>query len=219
MTLKQFGLHWPGGWAGNGFEFATRSVVALYQRCFSPLRVEKVWKVLIECVDEVSRADVLDLSGVLVLQVEFDTRAFIVADRYRRNVMALEVLHRGATRIAGMQGWPLEPFESAKACVEEMDYKNEKVIGQVRRSPDRRHYAFLYCLHEPDKFRGWLVVQDKDRAEVVRKLVVETLPDEFIFHPQLGKVSWTGNDRVVLHDRSGAEIGQVELGQPASSSG
>jgi len=214
MRLKEFDLDLPYAPKDerNAFGNTTRCVTALYERCFPALDVTGAWKILVECVAEVRRREVLNLLGVLAVEVVFDEPSFQRANSVGRKQIALDVLHSGVLRVAELRGWPMAAFETARRGVIEAAYVNEwEWPKRPVRSPNRKRRAVLHCVHESDRFRAWLVVEQGKNEEVVRELVVEELPSEFLFVPKLGKLTWVSDDRLVLVGRNGIEVASVQV--------
>ncbi len=209
MYLKQFGLKFESVDRETNWRLAgqIRCVLALYERCLPKLKVDRAWKVLIECMPEPVRDGVIDSLGCFVLQVRFDLEAYECADILERKRIALETIHQGALAVAKSSGWPTEPFETAYKGVIERNYVNEWTWPKSpKSSSDRKHKAYLQCLHEHDGFYTWLVIEDKKGNQLAKEFAFKELPSEFCFVPKLGKLEWTSNGRVVLFDNSGNEI-------------
>lgn len=209
MRLKDFDLDFPleEMASRSRLSFETRSVMALYRRCFPELKVDRAWKVLIECVPQVIRSEVRDLLGAFTLQRQFDLEKYRSAEISERKRIALETIHQGSLAVAKLCGWPLEPFETAYKGVIERNYVNEWTWPKSpKSSPDRKRIAYIQCLHEHDGFYAWIVVEDKKGNKLGKEFAFKELPDEFCFIPKLSKLVWTSNERVVLLDRKDNEI-------------
>jgi hypothetical protein len=200
MRLGEFDPHLPNDVAHrHEFRLRTRCVTALYERCFPGLVVDQAWKILVECVDPVKGTDIRDLLGVLVTEAYFSWATWEHAAPLDRKKMALATLQDGVRRVAAEKGWPVSPFEEAFESVVARGYVNEFTWpDKPKTSPDRRHKAWLFNIHDMDVFRSWLVIADKSGREVARELAFEVAPSEFQFAPKMGKLLWTSNDRVSL---------------------
>jgi hypothetical protein len=79
-------------------------------------------------------------------------------------------------------------------------------------SPDRKHKAWLFNVHDMDVFRSWLVISDKSGKEVACEQAFEVAPSDYQFAPKIGKLEWTSNERVLLvGKRDGKEIKALSL--------
>lgn len=155
MRLREFGLYLPTASkeVRSAFQDQTRCVAALYERCFPRLDVDGGWKVLIECVPVVTRADVRNLGGVFTAQHRFDSDAFFRnPDKGDKKRMALEVLQAGVADVCSRQKWKKEPFSEAYRCVRENNYVNQWRWPKTSKwNPGRTHHASLTCDHDIDK--------------------------------------------------------------------
>jgi len=219
MKLREFDLDRPDATRENrhGFRLRTRSVCGLYERCFPRLDVKGGWKVLVECVDSVTRSEVRNLLGVFTVQLAFDHERFEALDSLGQNQMALEAVHNGAIQIAEANGWPVAPFETARACVIELKFVNEWQWPKPLVSPTKRWRAHMLCSHDGDAFRGWLVVTEKTGTVAAKQLAIVEAPTEFIFVPKLGALRWTGNCSVVLFDKGGEVVVSLEYSEPTQA--
>ncbi len=209
MYLKEFGLKFvtPDKESNWNLMNQVRCILALYERHMPKLKIDRAWKVLIECVPQVTRSEVRDLLGAFTLQQEFDLENYQSADIPERKRIALETIHQGSLAVAKLCSWPTEPFETAYKCVIERNYVNEWTWPKSpKSSPDRKHKAYVQCLHEHDGFYAWLVIADKKGNILAKEFAFKELPSEFCFMNKLDKLEWTSNERVVLFDFKGNEV-------------
>ena len=207
MRLREFDLDLPGDVDHrHEFRLQTRCITRLYERCFPGLTVDKAWKVLVECVERVHQPETRDLLGVFVTQVPFDWEGWQRATPLERRKMALASLQEGVRRVVAEKRWPSAPFEEACEGVVARGYINESRTAP-KASPDRRHKACLFCVHDMDMFRAWLVISDKSGTEVAREPAFDVEPSDHAFDAKMGKLEWRSNDRVVLlGKRDGQEV-------------
>ena len=166
----------------------------------------------IECVERVERPDVRNLLGAFTLQVAFDGPRFRTLEQLEKKKMLLETLHLGSLAIAKLQGWPSESLETAYQCVIDRNYVNEwKWPRAAKLSLDRKHQAVLFCSHEMDRFRAWIVIQERKGNELVRSDAIDEDPSEFRFVPKMGQLTWVSNERVVLRDKNGTPVAEASL--------
>lgn len=212
MRLHEFDMDAPelSPRARHQFRLRSRSLSALYERCFRGLVVDRAWKVLVECVEHAPREGVRDLLGVFTFQVKFDVRAAGSLSTLDQKRTLLDVLHDGVLRVAQASGWPTEPFFEARQCVLDRGFVNQWRWG-TKWGPGRKLRAEVVCEHAPDVFRAHLEVLDRAGTVVRQRPAFETIPDEFVFAPNLGQLKWVSQDRVALLDRSGAEVASVTV--------
>lgn len=214
MRLEEFDLDLPLAPRPKRISFRrrTRCVSALFERAFPAASVDAPgWKVLVECVPTVRRAGYRNLEGALTLEVVANSTAFESESDLNQKKLALDWLVSGALELARQLGWSPEPFLEAAREVKRLEYKNERWLERAKWSPSRKLRADVWCVHEPSQFRAWLVVMDADGGEVVRELVVDDIPDEFIFAPVLGSVRWDSNTRVSLLNKKREVVGYMDV--------
>ena len=213
MKLIEFDLDVPKAKKEIRTEFRNqiRCIASLYERFFTGLSIFGGWKVLIECVDIVETNDIRNLLGVFTYQVMFDYKKFADSNIIDRKIIILNTLQNGILKIANDQGWPLEPFIITYNKIVNINYKNEWVLGKSKYSQNRKYKASLFCCHDIDYFYAWIIIYSKTEEELIRKLIVKDIPDEFSFVPKLGKIKWMENERVTLIGKNGHEIGNVSL--------
>jgi hypothetical protein len=214
LKLREFDLDLPVASREDrvAFRRRTRSVAALYERCFGArLKTGDVWKVLVECVPQAENARTRNLLGVLVVQRELDLRSFWQAGSEKQQRMALDLLMSGISVAAEQNGWDVQAFEDARRRVIEQSFKNEWWLGRTRWSRGRKHRADVWCVHDPERFRAWLVVFDRTGKEIQRKQVIDELPSEFVFAPLLGQLKWLSEGEVVLCSKEGSQVGALTL--------
>lgn len=215
MLLKDFDWDFPleemASRSRLGFE--TRYIMALYRRCFPKLKVDGGWKVLVECVPCVTRPKaILGGGGVFMIETQFDLATYQASDTAHRKRIALETLQKSVLAVAAAFGWPAEPFEAAYKGVIERNYVNEWTWPKSpKSSPDRKHKAYVQCLHEHDGFYAWIVVEDKKGNKIGKEFAFKALPDELCFMNKLEKLEWSSNERVVLFDYKGNEVKALSI--------
>lgn len=213
MKLEEFDLDAPECAKPERMRFrsASRTITALYERCFEGLDVQRGWKVLLECVPNVTRGDVRDLLGVLTLQVPFDIRTLDRMDERTKKRKILDVLHHGVMVVAEAERWPFEPFERARHCTLEKDLINAWWWRKPKWNRSKSLSGQLWCEHGMDAFRAWLVVRDPANAEVARKQIIEMSPNEFEFVAKLGDTKWTDAGRFALVAKDKSEVGEIDV--------
>jgi hypothetical protein len=219
LKLREFDLDLPVASREDrvAFRRRTRAVTALYERCFDArLDVDDGWKVLVECVPQVENVRARNLLGVHVIQQQLDAPSFWRAGLKEQQYIALDLLMSGILVIAEQNGWPTLAFEDARRCVVDQSFKNEWCLGRSKWSRGRKFRADVWCVHEPERFRAWLVAFDSKGKEVQRTQVIEELPDDFVFVPLLGNLKWLSEGNVVLCSKQGHEVGNLTI-KPGSS--
>jgi hypothetical protein len=158
--------------------------------------------------------DAVLVGGVYVCQTAFDQQLYERSpDRAQRKI-AIDTLHSNAVSLAVRQNWPRAPFDEARAGVADRNYENEWLWGGVKANPARRLWASILCNHTPTNFTATLVVHDRDERVVVSAILIDDLPDEFVFAKKLGRLRWVSNNVIQLLDKSGSLVHVTTLPAP-----
>ncbi len=215
MKLREFELDAPEAPKAERLKFRSesRTVTALFERCFEGLDVPNGWKVLLECVANVSRCEVRNLLNVLTMQVPFDIELLADLDTLAKKEAILNAFQSGVLAMADIEGWPLGPFKKAHKAVLERKIVNEWWWRKKKWNPNRKLCGQLWCTHDMDAFRGWLVIRDKAGDEITRKKVIDISPLEFAFVPLLGKTKWVSEHRFLLLAKDNSEVGCLNVPQ------
>ncbi|WP_127495354.1 hypothetical protein [Paenibacillus glycanilyticus] len=224
-TLKEFDLDIPYpqrdgspedykvNWKQKRVQFRNeiRCIASLYERNFEKYKTADTWKVLIECVDEVTDSRVLDLLGVCTTQVQFNVDSFFSMSDHQKKETTLELLRKGIDRIVSEKNWDPSPFAIAFEEIIKAEMKNEWFWRKPISSPDRRFKARLYIVHEVTVVKGYLIVFDKTNQEILRIEVFNDRPNEWAYVSYLGKIQWISSKEVALFNKKGELVRQVSL--------
>lgn len=209
MYLREFDIHYAGDVLKERKDrakigFQTRCVTALFEKCFAPRFVtKKQWKISVEAVEKVTKLDPR-VGDVIVVQVPLDVVDFFRSDNLKKKRIALETLFEGIKRVCQGMNWPIQPFDAAYQGVVAKNFTNEWVHGKTKRSPTKKYFAEIYCVHEVDTFRMYLLLRDSAKRELKRFLLKEEIPSEFVFSEYLGLLEWVSENEVAVASKGPA---------------
>lgn len=223
--LKEFDLDIPypkrdgtpedyrANWKQKGAQFRDeiRCIASLYEKSFEKMKTADSWKVLIECVDEISDSRVIDLLGVCTTQVQFDVDSFFFMDENQKKITTLNLLKQGIEKIVPEKGWDPAPFNKAFEKVIKAEMNNEWFWRKPISSPERKLKASLYIVHEVTIVKGYLIVFDNKNQEVLRSEVFRDRPNEWAYVPYLGKIQWLSSKEVALFNKENELVSQISL--------
>lgn len=85
-TKFDYDLNWKE--KRRSFSLETRCVTAMYERLFVKMKTVDCWKILIECVETINEERILNLSGVVSVQVEYSINDFnSLSDYEKKNAL------------------------------------------------------------------------------------------------------------------------------------
>ncbi len=193
------------------FNLETRNVSAMFERLFGKIKTRDCWKILVECVDYIKEERVLNFSGVYTVQVKINYNSFSESDDYQKKQKALEILMEGIKIIAEKENWNIEPFETVYSRIREANYTNEWVWKKPVKSEDKKFSAEVLCQHGVESIEIFIVLRNKNGAELDRKKVISELPDEFVYAKHLGEVKWISDNEVALVNKKGEKTRTANL--------
>ncbi|MEM6274967.1 MAG: hypothetical protein AAF735_06970 [Myxococcota bacterium] len=194
------------------FRSESRSVTALFEKFFGSMQVARGWKVLVECVPEVTNADVRDLLGALTVQVLADMPAVMQLEGEAKQRAFMELLRTGLLHVVKAEGWADAQFHEAMTRLDDSRFVNEWWWREPKWNRSKTMKGKVFCTHTLAGMSAWLVVENKQGVELSRKPVVTDMPNEFEFVPLLGDVKWTTSSRFVLRSKAKEEVGSLETG-------
>jgi hypothetical protein len=186
------------------FRSETRCVTALFERCYQPSKATgNPWKVLVEVVDAVERDNVIDLLGVLTVQVKGVVPEFVCLPDVEKMEWSLDFLMRGISKIAEQRDWDIAPFRAAEAEVRRRDFRNEWAWKPPVHNRSKSLSAEVLVQYRVD--RAVISARFTDsRGDVVRIAhLVSDEPNEFIFNEYFGTFGWLDDHTVELVSRNG----------------
>ncbi|QLG40321.1 hypothetical protein HW560_20875 [Paenibacillus sp. E222] len=85
-TKLDYELNWK--WKRRSFRLETRCITAMYERLFGKYKTKDCWKVLIECVENISDERIVNDSGVCSVPIQcslndFDAKSELEKKRLR----------------------------------------------------------------------------------------------------------------------------------------
>ena len=216
--IREFGLDTPvekDKWIRRRFHNETRSVLALFERHFTPPReTGKAWKLSVEIVPQLKREDVLDLLGHIKLQIKDDPLAFFELSAYEKKHKALNWLFMGIENVTRVYGWDIKPYEEARRAVLDLNFVNQWTWRRrAWWNNGRRLVAEVYVEHEIEEVKIHLQLRSRLHEIIERILVVTDSPSEFAFDKYFGVLKWTGTYTVTLYPKYGEGSWSVTFDQ------
>lgn len=192
------------------FGYQTRSTTALYGRMFIPFdakdkKNDKVWKLLVEVVPQITDSRLLNLLGVLTMQIEGDPDNLLSSNVHNKPAIALAWLEEGVNRMAELCDWQLRPFTDAAKAVRDLNYVNCWRWKKRHWNKSRTIACDVIVKHDVEQAQIYSVFKTPDDNDIGCTLLYTTPPDEFHFMRCLGKARWLDNERFELVSKNGLQ--------------
>jgi len=199
--IKEFDLDAPKHEKAERHRFGneTRCVTALFERCYKPSKVTGMpWKILVDVVSTPERERVIDLLGVLTVQVSGSVHDFLELPTPAKMETALALLMAGISRIAEKRGWDVSPFRDAEAEVRRRNFVNEWLWKAPVKNGSKSLSAQVFVQHRIDE--AVISARFSDSSGHIVKLahLVSDMPNEFVFAGYLGTFRWLDDSTVEL---------------------
>ncbi|PQP81569.1 hypothetical protein C0Q44_17795 [Paenibacillus sp. PCH8] len=79
-------------WKRRSFSMETRCITAMYERLFGKYKTKDCWKVLIECVENISDKRIVNDSGVCSVPIQFNLNEFSKKNDLEKKKITLRLL-------------------------------------------------------------------------------------------------------------------------------
>lgn len=208
-TKLDYELYWKG--KRRSFRLETRCITAMYERLFGKLKTEDCWKILVECVENITDERILNYSGVSTVQVKFSFDDFSSKSEIEKKRTTLSLLMEGIENISLNENWDIKPFRMIASQIEEAGYLNEWIWKKAVKSPDKNYNAKVMCHHNVDSMDIFIFIMLHNGTEILLEKVISELPDEFAYSKHLGELKWISDFEVALINKKGDGMVSVTL--------
>lgn len=204
--LREFAFDLPdNAQQRRQFALETRCITSFFERKFPKFYTPKCWKILVECVAEVTKPNIMDLTGVFAVQVGMNETQFFAAADGDKKSLTLDLLMRGINRVLDSTKWDATPFVQTAQLIRNASFRNEWVWKQALCSPNRKYRGKVFCRHEIRAFEIQLVIENISGVVVARSPIITELPDEWAYSDRLGRLTWANSSELMLLNKQGGK--------------
>lgn len=208
-TKKDYELNWK--WKRRSFSLETRCITAMFERLFGKQKTKDCWKILVDCVENISDERIINDSGVCVVQIKFNLDDFSVKNETEKKRTMLQLLMNGIEKLVLDKNWDITPFKETALKIEELGYVNEWVWKKVFKSPKKNYSAKVICQHNVESMDIYLSIMHRDGTQILLEKVISEFPDEFAYARHLGELKWISDSEVALIDEDNDGIVSINL--------
>ena len=196
-------LNWK--WKRRSFRLETRCITAMFERLFGKYKTKDCWKVLIECVENISDERIVNDSGVCSAPIQFNLNDFRAKHELEKKKVTLRLLMDGIEKLALRNGWNIDPFREIALQIEELGYVNEWTWRKTVRSSNMKYTAKVICHHNVESMDIFISILQRDGKQVLLEKVISEQPDEFAYTKHLGELKWESDFEVALINKKANE--------------
>ena len=181
------------------FQLFCQCMTSMIERLMPKINTKNYWKILIECVAESPRDNCINLLGVISVQIVFDVELFYTLNNYEKKKYIISKVIETINYLSE-KGFN-EIAELKKICEDiiNKDYINEWLWKKPVRYKNKS--VQIKVLHDVDKVSIYMVFNDGNKKEEI--LLVEEVPDEWVYSRHLGKLEWVSENEARLIAKDG----------------
>ena len=202
-TKLDYESNWK--WKRRSFRLQTRCITAMYERLFGTYKTKDCWKILIECVEEITDERIINDSGVCSVPVQFSLDDFMAKSELEKKKTVLQLLMEGIEKLTIINQWDYNLFKEIALQIEQLDYVNEWTWKKSIKSPNKKYSAKVICNHDVESMDIFISISERDGKQVLLEKVISELPDEFAYARHLGELKWNSDSEVALINKKGNE--------------
>lgn len=183
------------------FQLMTRCMTSMIERIIPRITTKDCWKVLIECIENPSGNECINLLGVYSVQVLFDINMFWEMDSLEKKKYVVNKIREAIRIIDQCNFFDVEEIENACNKIVDSNYVNEWYWNKPVKL--KQISVQVKVLHEVESANICLVFRDSVKNVYKEKFLVADIPDERVYNKYLGKLEWISVGTARLSAKSG----------------
>lgn len=188
-------------WKRRQFQLMTRCMTAMIERIMPRIVTKDCRKILIECVEQPFRNEIINVLGVYCVQVSFEIKLFWQMSGLEKKRYIICKIKEALESIAHNDCFDVAAIVNACNEVVQNDYLNE---WYWKKPIKKKHLSVqVKVSHEPEAVYLYLVFRDSLNNVQIEQFLVSDLPDEWVYHKYFGKLEWIADKTAKLTTKSG----------------
>ena len=183
------------------FQLMTRCMTSMLERIMPRIITKDCWKILIECVEKLSRNDCINLLGVYSVQVLFDIKMFWEMNSFEKKKYVVNKIGEAIRTIAQHNFFAVEEIQNACNKIIDSNYVNEWYWNKPVKL--KQMSVQIKVLHEVEGVNIYMVFEDSTKKIYIERLLVSEIPDERVYSKYLGKLEWISVGTARLSTKNG----------------
>jgi hypothetical protein len=162
----------------------------MIERLALPIRTQKCWKVIVECVEGKARHEYLDLTGLYFVQISFDITVFESLDEYEKKKATLSLFEDGIRKLMEQTNEITSDILQVIEKIKILNYANEWYWKTQLKAKILtvqimiEHNVYDVTIH--------MIFKDKKGSIISDKILCQELPHERVYSNYLGSLEWDG---------------------------
>lgn len=183
------------------FQLYSRCMTSMIERLMPSINTKNYWKIIIECVEGTPEAEGIYMPEILFVQVLFDIDCFYKFDNYEKKKYIINKVLEAVDYLTSCGYLELDELKQTCDVIIKSDYVNEWLWKKPVKLKNKS--VQIKVLHEVDKVSIYMVFKDGDKIVEEVLLLVEDIPDEWVYSMYLGKLEWVSENKAQLTTKSG----------------
>lgn len=182
------------------FQLFSRCMTSMIERLMPSINTKNYWKIIIECIEVAPKAEGIYMPEILFVQVLFDIDCFYKFDNYEKKKYIINKILEAVNYLTSNGYLELEELKQTCDVIKKLDYVNEWLWKKPVKLKNKS--VQIKVLHEVDKVSIYMVFKDGDNI-VEEVLLVEDIPDEWVYSKYFGNLEWVSENKAQLTTKSG----------------
>lgn len=190
------------------FILETRCISSYYERLFKEksYKIKNIWKILIDCVEKVNDNRIIEIEGVLSVQVEFDYNHYFNCIEHDKKKIILDTLMNGIENIVKSKNFNIEPFIEVRNEIMESKFINTYSWMKPVKNQNKEFAAEIILEHELEIINFYILIKNKDNEIILHEKILSQKPDEWFFKKYLGSLLWKSSNEIELLSKNGDSV-------------
>ena len=199
---KDYELNWKE--KRRDFQLMTRCMTSMVSRLLPKIKTEDCWKIIIECSEKVCREGYVNLSGVCIIQVQFDYSHFCQLKDNGKKIYVIDKIIEGIDKLDKLMEFDIKEIKAVCFKIKESKYINEWLWKKPVKHKDK--FVQIKISHDVDNVTLYMCFFNKNMELLEEILLLSTVPDEWAYASYLGNLKWVSDNSAVLITKKGESI-------------
>ncbi len=193
------------------FELETRCIASMFERLLGKFKTADCSKINIMIVDDITMEDISICLGIYTIQYKLDYNEFFIKSDEEKKKITLNMIRECIVKIVKEKKWDYEPFEDTFNKITELEYNNFWMYKKTCKSPNKLYTGEVYFEHEVKEIKIYLVITNKHREIIKKKLIITELPDEYAYFRHIGELTWVSDTKFQMSDITKEKVWGINL--------
>ena len=184
----------------KNFRTETRCVLSLFERFLPKIKTEEIWKILFYFSN--LPQEMKTIGGVLRVTLPFDLDKYNKSSNSYKKEIIYKMLVKGLHLVNELDEFANIDFNAILNKMKEVNLECTWIWKRKKLNQSKTISAEIYCEHEIDFFRIYVIFTHKKNKTTNKQLLIELEPHEFVFSSYFGELTWVSESTISFVNRS-----------------